>query len=70
MGLGWGGFGMPREEVPVALTMLSGSRDGMEVDPGSLIFLEDMTNSLCHLEPSTGQKKIAETVTAALRRHE
>ena len=61
---------MPREEVPVALTMLSGSRDGMEVDPGSLIFLEDMTNSLCHLEPSTGQKKIAETVTAALRRHE
>lgn len=68
MGLGWGGFGMPREEVPVALTMQSGSRGGMEVDPGSLIFLEDMTNSFCHLEPSIGQKKIVETDNSCLKK--
>ena len=61
---------MPKGEMPMALNMQSGSKDGMEVDPGSLTLLEDMTNSLCHLEPSTGQKKIAEMVTAALRRHE
>lgn len=68
MGVGWGGFGMPRGEVPMALTMQSGSRGGMEVDPGSLIFLEDMTNSLCHLKPSTGQKKIAEMGNSCLKK--
>ena len=69
MGVGWGGFGMPTGEMPMALNMQSGRKGGMEVDPGSLTLLEDMTNSLCHLEPSTGHKKIAEMVTAALRRH-